>query len=202
MHIAALPLFGWYSIRTQNGHGPYSAGKMVLWPWGITDQSISWINTEHARTGYHKTCGTEYHQPYRRFNSQTPYFKWNIAHARSLSVLEVSRSLQSWVSTTHRPYSHGTFFVFEFKKMVRLVAAEKLSRWKYRAHLSERTHAMIDLRSGYGMNPQPTRFSLGAASERISRSNLSFNSRNVGACERWTCRTEAHRSNSVAATQQ
>ena len=32
-------------------------------------------NTEHARTAYHKICGTEYQQPYRRFNSQTPYFE-------------------------------------------------------------------------------------------------------------------------------
>ena len=30
------------------------------------------IAIEQARTAYHKTCGTEYQQPYRRIKSQTP----------------------------------------------------------------------------------------------------------------------------------
>ena len=53
------------------------------------------IAIEQARTAYHKTCGTEYQQPNRRFNSQTPYYEWNMAQARPMSVSEVSRSLQS-----------------------------------------------------------------------------------------------------------
>ena len=43
-------------------------------------------------------------------NSQTPYFNWNIAQARPMNVSDVSRSLQSWVSTTHRLNSQLTFF--------------------------------------------------------------------------------------------
>ena len=43
-------------------------------------------------------------------NSQTPYYKSNIAQARPMSVSDVLRSLQSWVSTTHRSYSQLTFF--------------------------------------------------------------------------------------------
>ena len=79
-------------------------------PRGVTDLHLSWgIHIEHAQTAYHETCGTEYQQPYRRCNS-TPYPNWNIAQARPMSVSDVSRSLQSWVSTTHRSYSQLTFF--------------------------------------------------------------------------------------------
>ena len=35
---------------------------------------------------------------------------WNITQARPMSVSYVPRSLQSWVSTTHRSYSQVTFF--------------------------------------------------------------------------------------------
>ena len=74
-------------------------------PRGVPDLYPSWgINIEHARTAYHKTCGTEY-QSYRRFNSQAPYYKWNIEQERPKSVSDASRSLQSWVSSTHRSYS-------------------------------------------------------------------------------------------------
>ena len=76
---------------------------------GVTDLYPSWGIHEHARMAYHKTCGTEYQQPYGRFNSQTPYYKWNIAQARPMSVSDVPRSLQSWVATTHRSYSQLTF---------------------------------------------------------------------------------------------
>ena len=115
MHTLPLPLCGLCSIRAQNGYGQHRPCKIVLLtlvtPRGVTDLYLSWgINIEHARTAYHKTCGTEYQQPYRRCNSQTPYYKWNIAQARPMSVSDVSRRLQSWVSTTHRPYSQLTFF--------------------------------------------------------------------------------------------
>ena len=87
-------------------------------PRGVTDLYLSWgINIEHARTAYHKTYGTQYQQPYRRCNSQTPYFNWNIAQACAMSVSDVSRSLQSWVSTTHRSYSQLKFFDFFNKKL-------------------------------------------------------------------------------------
>ena len=104
-----------YCVRAQNGYGQHRSCKIVLVtlvaPRGVTDLYISWgIHTEHARTAYHETCGTEYQQPRRRGNSQTPYCKWNIAQARPMSVSDVPRSLQSWVSTTHRSYSQLTFF--------------------------------------------------------------------------------------------
>ena len=83
----------------------------LVTPRGVTDLYLSWgIHIEHARMAYHETCGTEYQKPYRRRNSQTPYFNWNIAQARPLRVSDVSRSLQSWVSTTHRSYSQLTSF--------------------------------------------------------------------------------------------
>ena len=77
MHILPLPLCGLYSVRAQNGYGPHRPCKIVLLtlvaPKGVIDLYFSWgINVEHARTAYHKTCGTEYQQPYRRFKSQTP----------------------------------------------------------------------------------------------------------------------------------
>ena len=46
----------------------------------------SGIIIEHARTAYHETCGTMHQQPYRRCNSPTPYYKWNIAQARPMSM--------------------------------------------------------------------------------------------------------------------
>ena len=84
MHISPLPPCGLYSIRAQNGYGQHRPCKTVLLtlvtPTGVTDLYFSWgINIEHARLAYHKTCGTEYQQPYRRCNSQTPYFNWNIS---------------------------------------------------------------------------------------------------------------------------
>ena len=104
MHILPLPPCGLYSIRAQNGYGQHRPCEIVLLtlitPRGVTDLRLSWgKNTEHARTAYHKTCGTEYEQPYRRCNSLTPCFNWNIAQARPMNVSDVSRSLQSWVST-------------------------------------------------------------------------------------------------------
>ena len=59
--------------------------------------------------------GTEYQQLYRRCNSQTPYYKWNISQARPMNASDVTRSLQCWVSTTHRLYSQPTFFIFFVK---------------------------------------------------------------------------------------
>ena len=89
--------------------------KSSCWPVaprGVNDLYLSWrISVEHARTAYHKTCGTEYQQPYhRRFSSATPYYKWNIAQTRPMSVSDVSCSLHSWLSTTNRSYSQLTFF--------------------------------------------------------------------------------------------
>ena len=55
-------------------------------------------------------------EPYRRCTSQTPYYKWNIAQARPISVSDVSRSLQSWVWITHRSYSQLTSFNILIKK--------------------------------------------------------------------------------------
>ena len=117
MHILPLPLYGLYIYRAQNGYRQHLARpcKIVLLalvaPRGVTDPYISWgIHVEHARTAYLKTHGNEYQQPYRRCNSQTPHYKWNIAQARPMSASDVSRSLQSWVSTTHRSYSQLTFF--------------------------------------------------------------------------------------------
>ena len=118
MHILPLPPCGLYSIRAQNGYGQHRPCKIALLtlvaPGGVTDLHLSWgIHIEHARTVYHETCGAEYQQPEnRRCNSQTPYFKWNIAQARPMSVSDVLRSLQSWVSTTHRSYSQLTFLNF------------------------------------------------------------------------------------------
>ena len=143
MHILPLPPCGLYSICAQNGYGQHRPCKIVLLtlvtPRGVTD--FSWgINIEHARTAYHKTCGTEYQQPYRRCNSQTPYFNWNTAQARPMSVSDVSRSLQSWVLTTHRSYSQLTFFNFSFyttlleclrKYVLKNLLLQKLSRRQY-----------------------------------------------------------------------
>ena len=117
MHILPLPLCGLYSIRAQNGYGQHRPCKIVLLTLassrGVTDLYLSWgIHIEHARTAYHETRGTEYQQPYRRCNSQTPYIL-QMEHstgAPNERVLYISRSLQSWVSTTHRSYSQLRFF--------------------------------------------------------------------------------------------
>ena len=87
-------------------------------PRGVTDLYLSWgINIEHARKICSNTCGIEHQHPYRRFNSPTPYdYKWNITQACAMSVSDVSPSLQSWVSTTHRSYSQLTFLIF-YKKL-------------------------------------------------------------------------------------
>ena len=60
-----LPPCGFYSDRAQNGYGQHGPCKIVLLtlatPRGVTDLYLSCgINIEHARTAYHKTCGTEY----------------------------------------------------------------------------------------------------------------------------------------------
>ena len=123
MHILPPPFFAGYIVsvrRTVIG----SSSKSSCWPWQYPGESLTCeyifheehVNIEHARTAYHKTCGTEYQQPYRRFNSQKPYsyYKGNIAQARPTSVSDVSRSLQSWLSTTHWSYSQLTFFQFFF----------------------------------------------------------------------------------------
>ena len=85
MHILPLSPCGLYSIRAQNGYGQHRPWKVVLLtlvtPRGVTELYISWgLNKKHARTAYHKTCGTEYQQPYRRCNSHTPYFNWNMCY--------------------------------------------------------------------------------------------------------------------------
>ena len=59
-----------YSIRAQDGDRPDRPCKIVLLtlvaPRGVTALHLSWgITIEHARTAYHKTCGTEYQQRYR-----------------------------------------------------------------------------------------------------------------------------------------
>ena len=116
MHILPLPPCGLYRICAQNGYGQHRPCKIILLtlvaPRGVNDLYLSWgIHIEHARTAYHhETCGTEYQQPYRRCNSQTPYYEWNIAQARPMSVSYIPRSFQSWVSTIHRSYSQLTFF--------------------------------------------------------------------------------------------
>ena len=73
---------------------------------------------EHARTTYHKTCGTKYQQSYRRFNSQTPYYKWNISQARLMSVSHVSRSLQNWVLTS---WSNFLLTIIDFEHYIILL---------------------------------------------------------------------------------
>ena len=117
MHILPLPLCGLYSIRAQNGYEQHRPCKIVLLtlvaPRGVTDLHLSsGIHKEHARTAYayHETCWTEYQQLYRSCNSPTQHHKWNITQARPMSVSDISRSLQSWVSTTYRSYSQLTFF--------------------------------------------------------------------------------------------
>ena len=46
------------------------------------------LHIEYNRTAYHETCGTEYQQPYRRCNSQTPYriTKCRLRYARESVV--------------------------------------------------------------------------------------------------------------------
>ena len=127
MHILILPLplCELYSIRAQNGYGQHRPCKIVLLtlvaPRGVHDRYRSWgMNIEHARTAYHKTCGTEYQQSHivdliNKNIILLPYYKWNIAQAHPMSVSDVSRSLQSRVSSTHRSYSQLTFFNFFIK---------------------------------------------------------------------------------------
>ena len=126
MHALPLPPCGLYSTRAQNGDGQHRPCKIVLLtlvtPRGGTDLYLSWgVSIEHARTAYRETCGTEYQQPYRRRNSQTPYNKRNVAQARTMSVSYVPRNLQSRVSTTHRSYSQLTFSIFLRRSMKKVV---------------------------------------------------------------------------------
>ena len=64
MHILPLPLCGLFSVCAQNGYGQHRPCKIVLLTLvkpsgGVTDLYLSrGINIEHARTAYHKTCGT------------------------------------------------------------------------------------------------------------------------------------------------
>ena len=101
MHILPLPPCGLYSIRAQNGYGQHRLESRPVDPSDTQGShrpitlSLNDMMNKHARTAYHETCGTEYQQPYRRCNSQPPYYKWNIAQARPMSVSYVSRSLQS-----------------------------------------------------------------------------------------------------------
>ena len=76
MHILPLPLCGLYSIRAQNGCGQHRPCKIILLTLVAPSPTYvfheEYIYIEHARTAYHETCGTEYQQPFRRCNSQTP----------------------------------------------------------------------------------------------------------------------------------
>ena len=56
------------------------------------------INIEHAWRTFRKTCETEHEQPYRRFTSRTPYYKWIIEQARPTNVFHASRSMRSNVT--------------------------------------------------------------------------------------------------------
>ena len=72
MRILPLPPCGLYSIRAQHGYGHDRPCKVVLLTLvtrrRVTDLYLSWgVNIEHVRTAYHKTCGTEYQQPYRGY---------------------------------------------------------------------------------------------------------------------------------------
>ena len=85
----------------------------LVTPRGVTDLHLSWrMHIEHARTAYHKNYGIAYQQPHRRCISQAPYYKWNIAQVRLMSVSDVSRSMQSWVSSTYRLYSQLSFLFY------------------------------------------------------------------------------------------
>ena len=59
----------------------------------------------------------------------------NIAQARQMSVFEVSRSLQSRVSTTHRTYSQMTFFILYMKKHVHSSRSTWHSYIRYQTYL-------------------------------------------------------------------
>ena len=153
MHILPLPPCGLYSIRAQNGYGQHRSCKIVLLtlvaPRGVTDLYLSWgINIEHARAAYHETCGIEYQQPHRRCNSQPPYYKWNIAQARPMSVSYVSRSLQSWVSTTHRSYSQLTFFNIYIKNIIRQTTASRVCLRTYIVFVLRRDICIIIIVQG------------------------------------------------------
>ena len=52
------------------------------WIW-LASNVVTAAYTEIWESAPNKPCGTEYQQPYRRCNSQTPYeyHKWNIAQA-------------------------------------------------------------------------------------------------------------------------
>ena len=134
MHILPLPLCGLYSIHAQNGYGPYHPCKIVLLtlvaPRGVTDLHISWgTNIEHARTTYHKTCGTEYQEPCRGFNSQTPYFvlqmecSTSVPNERVWRITQLAKSkveFQPPISRTHswrfQFFGIRTFFCLWGKK--------------------------------------------------------------------------------------
>ena len=74
--------------RAQNGYGAHRPCKNVLFalvaPRAVTDLYLSWeIYNTRERPTMELTCGTEYQQPCRRFNSQNNtiytgiYWKWN-----------------------------------------------------------------------------------------------------------------------------
>ena len=91
--------------------------RSSCWPWWHPGESPTFIfheeyilrSIEHARTAYHETCGTKYQQPYRRCNSQTPYYKRNIESAPSERVLRTTQ-LAKLSFKIHRSYSQVTFF--------------------------------------------------------------------------------------------
>ena len=99
-HILPLPLSGLYiyilSVRRMVMDNIVLV-KSSCWPWWHPGESPTYIFHEEyiqntrAWTAYHETCGTEYQQPNRRCNSQTAYYKWNMAQARPLSVLHTTQ---------------------------------------------------------------------------------------------------------------
>ena len=86
----------------------------------------------------------------------------------NVCFFNVSRSLQSWVSTIQSVVLTADVFHFFIKYYLftRLHAAELvLSRWKLSERWSKTAHATIDLQSRHRINPQPTRFVSGKANE-------------------------------------
>ena len=83
-------------------------------PYMYDSDMLQWAACTYEywnRIWLEKTCETEYRQLYRRFNSRAPNHRWHIAQARPMSVSDISRSLPSWVTTTHRSYSLPTYFI-------------------------------------------------------------------------------------------
>ena len=117
IHAASRSVYSYDSMNKPTAIKPYVQKHQANDTGGARcgASHTSDVSTHVANIGtticivYHETCGTEHQQPYRRCNSQTPYYKKNIAQAPNEHVLR-PRSLQSWVSTTHRSYSQLTLF--------------------------------------------------------------------------------------------